>query len=71
MRAASYQGRKVERIPLSYHWVVPWTDLHIKVEVEHVEDEKPEKLAGEICRQVAKIYGVRSCEVTNMVTQSD
>ena len=61
----------VERIPLSYHWVVSRTDLHIKVELEHGGDEKLEKLAAEICRQVGKIYGVRSCEVTNMLTEND
>jgi hypothetical protein len=43
------------------------THLHIKVEIEHGDDEKPEKLAAEICRQVMKVYGVRTAEVSNMV----
>ncbi|MGI8741514.1 MAG: hypothetical protein ACR2NN_02875 [Bryobacteraceae bacterium] len=47
------------------------THLHIKVEIEHGDDETPEKLAGEICRQVVKIYGVRSAEVSNIVAESE
>jgi hypothetical protein len=47
------------------------THLHIKVEIEHGDDEKPEKLAAEICRQVLKVYGVRSCEVSSMVAEAD
>ena len=43
------------------------TDLYLKIELELGEDEKPEKLASEICRQLLKIYGVRSAEVQNMV----
>ena len=41
------------------------TNLFIKVEIEHDEDEAPERLGSEICRQVLKIYGVRSAEVSN------
>lgn len=41
------------------------TNLFIKVEIEHDEDEAPERLGAEICRQVMKIYGVRSAEVSN------
>jgi hypothetical protein len=54
--------------PLSYHWGVRRTHLHIKIELDHGEDEKPEKLAAEICRQLLKMYGVRSAEVSNLVT---
>jgi hypothetical protein len=45
---------------------MPRTDVYIKVEVQVDEKEKPERLANEICRQVRKIYGVRSAEVTHM-----
>ena len=41
------------------------TNLFIKVEIEHDEDEAPERLGREICRQVLKIYSVRSAEVSN------
>ncbi len=41
------------------------TNLFIKVEIEHDDEESPQKLGAEICRQVRKIYGVRSAEVSN------
>jgi len=41
------------------------TNVFIKVEIEHDEEEPPERLGAEICRQVMKIYGVRSAEVSN------
>ena len=44
-------------------------DLYIKVEVELEEDETPERVAGEICRQLQKIYFVRSAELSNAVTR--
>ncbi|MGE5645784.1 MAG: hypothetical protein ACM336_08330 [Acidobacteriota bacterium] len=47
------------------------TDLFIKVEIEHDEDERPERLAAEICRAALKIYGVRSAELSNYVTHPD
>lgn len=45
------------------------TDLHIKVELEHNEDEKPQKLAAEISRQLMRIYGVRNVEISNIVSE--
>lgn len=47
------------------------TDLHIKVELVHGEDESPEKLGNEICRQLLKIYGVRQAEVSNIISDRD
>jgi hypothetical protein len=47
------------------------TDLFIKVEIEHDEDERPEKLADEICRMVMKIYGVRSAVLSHYSHQSE
>jgi len=41
------------------------TNLFLKVEIEHDEQENPTKLAADICRQIMKIYGVRSAELTN------
>ena len=46
---------------------MPRTDVYLKVELDLPEKEKPERVAAEICRQIRKIYGVRSAEVTNMV----
>jgi hypothetical protein len=42
-------------------------DLHIKVELDVDETEKPERLAAEICRLIRKVYGVRSAEVSSLV----
>ncbi|MGA3027184.1 MAG: hypothetical protein ABSF98_20690 [Bryobacteraceae bacterium] len=47
------------------------TLVYLKVELEHGEDEKVQRLAEEICRRVQKIYGVRSVEVSNMVSRSE
>ncbi len=46
------------------------TDLHIKVQLEHGDDENPQKLASEICRQLLKIYSVRAAEVSNVITEN-
>ena len=45
------------------------TALHLKLELEHGDDENTEKLASEICRQLLKLYAVRSAEVSNIVTE--
>lgn len=49
---------------------MPRTNLFLKVEVEHDENERPEKLAAEMCRQLMKFHGVRvrSVELTNYTT---
>jgi len=44
-------------------------DLYIKVEVELEEDEKPERVAAEICRQIQKFYVVRSAELSSTMTR--
>ena len=41
------------------------TNLFFKVEVEHEDDEAPERLGEEICRQILKLYGVLSAELSN------
>ena len=41
------------------------TNLFFKVEVEHDPEEAPEKIAGQILRQLMKIYGVREAELSN------
>ncbi|MBC8167735.1 MAG: hypothetical protein H7Y20_17930 [Bryobacteraceae bacterium] len=45
------------------------TDLYIKVVIDHEEEDRPEKVAAEICRQIEKVYGVRLAEMTNYTTR--
>ena len=47
------------------------TNLFIKVEIEHAEDEAPEKLGAQICRQILKVYGVRSAELSNFTAAEE
>ncbi len=48
------------------------SDLFLKIEIEHGEDENPERLAEEICRAIQrKIYGVRSAELSSYVTHRE
>lgn len=44
-------------------------DLFIKVEVELEDEEKPDRVAAEICRQLEKMYFVRSAELSNIVAR--
>lgn len=44
-------------------------DLYIKVELELDDDEKTERVAGEICRQLEKLNVVRRAEVSNAVAR--
>jgi hypothetical protein len=44
-------------------------DLYIKVEVEIDDDETPDKIAAEVCRQLQKMYIVRSAELSNAITR--
>jgi hypothetical protein len=41
------------------------TNLFFKVEIEHDDQEQPERLGQEICRQLIKIYGVRAAELSS------
>ena len=50
---------------------MPRTDLFIKVEIEHDPSEPPERLAGEICRRILKVYGVRSAELSSAVAHQE
>jgi hypothetical protein len=47
------------------------TNLFIKVQVEVDDEEGPEKLGAQICRQILKIYGVRSAEVSNFTVAEE
>ena len=42
------------------------TNLYFKVELEHDADERPERIAAEIRRQLLRFYGVREVEVSNI-----
>lgn len=52
---------------LSYHPLMQRAAIYLKVEIDHDEKEQPERLASEICRQVRRVYGVRSAEVSSIV----
>lgn len=41
------------------------THLFFKVEIEHTEEESPEKLGDEIRRMIMRVYGVRSAELSS------
>ncbi|HUO29988.1 MAG TPA: hypothetical protein VMU80_12280 [Bryobacteraceae bacterium] len=41
------------------------TNLFFKVVIEHDAEEPPERLGNEICRRIAKIYGVQSAELAS------
>jgi hypothetical protein len=42
------------------------SNLYFKVVVELEEGETPERLAGEIARQIRKVYGVVRAELSNV-----
>ena len=50
---------------------MPRTDLFLKVEIEHGPEERPERLAGEICRAILRLYSVRQAELSNFVTHPE
>ncbi len=45
------------------------TDLFIKVELWHEDDERLDRVVAEICRQVGKVYCVRSVEMSSAVSR--
>ncbi len=44
-------------------------DIYLKVRMETTGEDNAEKLAGEICRQILRMYGIRSAEMVNYVLQ--
>jgi hypothetical protein len=46
-------------------------NLFLKIEVELDEDQDPERIGEEICRQILKMYGVRSAELSSVTTWGD
>lgn len=47
------------------------TDLHIKVVIEHEENEKPERIAAEVIRAVERLYPVRGASLSSAVPHAD
>jgi hypothetical protein len=47
------------------------TNLFIKVEIEHNENEELQQRGTEICRQILRVYGVRSAEVSSFTTAEE
>jgi hypothetical protein len=47
------------------------TDLYLKVELDHDDRERPDRIAQEICRMIRKVYGVRHVEVSNMLEKEN
>ncbi|HLY17810.1 MAG TPA: hypothetical protein VKR61_11340 [Bryobacteraceae bacterium] len=47
------------------------TNLFFKVEIEHDEEERPERLGEQICRMLLKVYGVRAAELASVARVED
>ena len=47
------------------------TNLFFKVELEHDAGESPQRIAGEIRRQLLRFYGVREVELSNFTTMEE
>jgi hypothetical protein len=47
------------------------TNLYLKVVVEHDEQEAPEKLGAELCRQLERNYIVREAELASVTKVED
>jgi hypothetical protein len=43
------------------------TDLYVKVELDHDDEEDVGRLASEICRLIRRVYGVRNVEVSSVI----
>ena len=54
-----------------YNLLMVRTHLFFKVEIEHDEDDNPEKIGEEIGRHLRKLYVVRSVELSSVVTQPE
>jgi len=43
--------------------------LFVKVVLDAEDEDRPQMLADEVCRQVQKVYGVRSAEAQNITVE--
>ena len=63
----------MRRKAASYDWKMPRVDVHLKVELDLPnldrprDSEKPERVAAEICRMIRRVYGVRSAEISSII----
>jgi hypothetical protein len=45
--------------------------IYLKVTIDTEENEdRPERLGAELCRQVSKVYGVKSAEVSSIAEET-
>jgi hypothetical protein len=42
-------------------------DVYLKVELDLDPKEAPERVSAEICRLIARVYGVRKAEVSSIM----
>jgi len=47
------------------------TNLFFKVEVEHDDDENPQRIGDEIRRHLKKLYGVRDVELSSVTSEEE
>jgi hypothetical protein len=47
------------------------SDVFVKIELEYDPEERPERIADEICRQLKKFYGVREAEVSSVTLREE
>ena len=47
------------------------SNVYIKVVVEHNKEEQAQDLGEELCRQLMKIYAVRTAEVSSVSDERD
>lgn len=45
--------------------------VYFKVDIDFDRDEDPQRIAREIARQLQKLYGVRTVELSNLQTEDD
>ena len=55
----------------SYHCLMQYLDIYFKVELELDNAEQPQRVARELERILAKHYGVRTAEATNLVVHEN
>lgn len=46
-------------------------NLFLKIELELEDGDQAERIGEEICRHIAKMYGVRQAEVSSITTDSE
>lgn len=44
--------------------------LYLKIVIEGDDDERPEKLAGEVQRLLRRVHGVKEVELTNSTSET-